>query len=148
MFRMTTPDGLAIRCGVLLALSFSTFTPVQAQQSDGLAPIQVTSLKGDVHAASPNHDVALKVGSVLTPPVTLTVGADGTLEMHQGQTVISAAANSRLDIPKSTDATQTLERISQTQGNVYYSVAKRPSHKLNIETPYLVAVIKGTRFNV
>ena len=29
-----------------------------------------------------------------------------------------------------------------------YDVAKRPGRKLRIETPYLVAVVKGTRFNV
>ena len=108
----------------------------------------VSSFKGEVHATSANHDVPLKVGNIIESPVSFRVGPDGAIELHQGMTVISASANARIDIPKSTDSSQTLERITQTQGNVYYSVAKRPTHKLNVETPFLVAVIKGTRFNV
>ena len=53
-----------------------------------------------------------------------------------------------MQIPKATSSDQTLDRIVQSGGNVYYNVAKRPAHKLRVETPLLVAVIKGTRFNV
>jgi hypothetical protein len=133
-------------CCVLLVCGSVGFAA--EQQANGRAPLVVSSLEGNVHATSANHEVPLKVGSSIALPVSLRVGSDGALELHQGQTVISAAANSRIDIPKSTEASETLERVMQTQGNVYYSVAKRPAHKLNIETPFLVAVIKGTRFNV
>jgi FecR protein len=135
--------GLLLVSALLCAISSAA-----EQGADDRAPLVVASLEGDVHAHTNNHDVLLKVGGTLALPISLQVGADGAIELHQGLTVISAAANSRLDIPKSNDASQTLEKVMQTQGNVYYNVAKRPTHKLNIETPFLVAVIKGTRFNV
>ncbi|HVJ29627.1 MAG TPA: FecR domain-containing protein, partial [Gammaproteobacteria bacterium] len=36
----------------------------------------------------------------------------------------------------------------QRRGNVFYDVAPRDLGKLRVETPLLVAVIKGTQFNV
>jgi hypothetical protein len=108
----------------------------------------VSAIKGDVHATYASKDVALKVGASLDLPISIRVGADGALELHQGLTVISAAANSQLQIPKAVSSEETLDKIVQSQGNVYYGVAKRPTHKLRVETPLLVAIIKGTRFNV
>jgi hypothetical protein len=119
-----------------------------AADPDALAPLVVSTVRGEVHATTAGHVVALKAGSRVGLPLSLSVGADGLVELHQGLTLISAGANAHLEIPKSQDKAETLEKLIQSQGNVYYSVAKRPDHKLRVETPYLVAVIKGTRFNV
>jgi hypothetical protein len=41
-----------------------------------------------------------------------------------------------------------IDRIQQPRGNAFYDVGKRGSRKLRVETPFLVAVVKGTQFNV
>ena len=41
-----------------------------------------------------------------------------------------------------------VERIIQIRGNAFYSIGKRTGTRLRVEAPYLVAVIKGTQFNV
>ena len=133
---------------LLLVSGFVASDVAAAAGDDGRAPLIVSALKGDVRAAAGDHPIAIRSGDTLQPPISLKVGADGAIELQQGLTTISATANSDLDIPKSTDPAETLEKLVQSHGNVYYSVAKRPSHKLNVETPFLVAVIKGTKFNV
>jgi collagen type III alpha len=137
-----------LRRYALLALVPLWASGARADDPGARAPVVVSAVKGDVHVTSGARDIPLKAGVALDLPVSIRVGADGALEMHQGATVVSAAANSQLQIPKATSSDQTLDKIVQSQGNVYYNVAKRPAHKLRIETPLLVAVIKGTRFNV
>jgi collagen type III alpha len=137
-----------LRRYALLALVPLWASGARADDPGARAPVVVSAVKGDVHVTSGARDIPLKAGVALDLPVSIRVGAHGALEMHQGATVVSAAANSQLQIPKATSSDQTLDKIVQSQGNVYYSVAKRPAHKLRIETPLLVAVIKGTRFNV
>jgi hypothetical protein len=140
--------GRTIAC-LLALLSCVTLRTSQAGAADdALAPVVVEALQGDVSASVDNHPVSLKIGSAVPLPVAVVVGKGGSLELHQGQTVIRAAENSRLEFPRSHDASETLDRVIQSSGNVLYSVAKRPVHKLQIGTPYLVAVIKGTQFNV
>ncbi len=146
---MSDPHSVrAFRLCALFALVSLCATATAADDPGARAPVVVWTVKGDVHATSGSRDIALKAGLALQLPVSIRVGADGALEMHQGATVVSAAANSQLQIPKATSSDQTLDRIVQSEGNVYYNVAKRPAHKLRVETPLLVAVIKGTRFNV
>ena len=41
-----------------------------------------------------------------------------------------------------------LQRVVQNQGSAFYDIAPRAANKLRVETPYLVAVIKGTEFDV
>jgi collagen type III alpha len=146
MFGRHNSSGL--RRYALLALVPLWASGARADDPGARAPVVVSAVKGDVHVTSGARDIPLKAGVALDLPVSIRVGADGALEMHQGATVVSAAANSQLQIPKATSSDQTLDKIVQSQGNVYYNVAKRPAHKLRIETPLLVAVIKGTRFNV
>jgi hypothetical protein len=134
-----------IACSLMVMLPL--IGPAKADEQS-LAPLIVDSVLGDVRATTRGTAVTLKPGSVITLPASLSVGANSALELHQGKTIISAAANSQLDIPLASGITDTLERVIQSRGNVFYSVAKRQGQKLRVETPYLVAVIKGTQFNV
>src|SRR5262245_20862559 len=113
-------------------------TTMAADVSQAHAPVVVSAMQGDVQATSNGAPVTLRVGSQVNLPVQVRVGAASSLELHQGSTVISAAANSQLDIPKAIHDEETIERVIQSKGNVFYSVAKRPVRKLRVETPYLV----------
>ena len=111
-------------------------------------PIVVTAVHGDVSISTSGAARAVQPGTVIAPPVTILTGLDGHLELRQGATTVSIASDTRVELPATASADGLIERVSQPRGNVVYDVAKRPGRKLRIETPYLVAVIKGTRFNV
>jgi hypothetical protein len=75
-------------------------------------------------------------------------GESAAIALRQGKTSIEAAANTQLEIPAPAVRGNTVERVIQSKGNAFYDVAKRDAKKLRVETPYLVAVVKGTQFNV
>jgi hypothetical protein len=129
---------------VLIAL-FATFSAHgAATQGD----IVVANVHGDVRVTMAGATSPLYVGAILQLPATIRTGNDGSLELRQGPTTVAAAANTELEIPQSAAEAGLIERIVQIRGNAFYNVGKRERTKLRVETPYLVAVIKGTQFNV
>ena len=133
---------VAAAAGMLASLA------VQARTTDNRAPLVISALHGEVVVTSAGKPLKPSTGTVLKLPATVRTGAEGSIELRQGETIVSAAPGSQLEIPLSADPGETLDRIIQSSGNVYYSIAKRTSSKLRVETSYLVAVIKGTQFNV
>jgi hypothetical protein len=55
-----------------------------------------------------------------------------------------------VEIPEAAADGQLIGRMIQHRGSVFYDVETRPLEqlRLTVETPYLVAVVKGTQFNV
>ncbi len=109
--------------------------------------IVVTAVKGEVSVTSAGHARAVQKGTVIELPATIRTGAHSSLDLRQDRTTVSIAADTSVEIPATVSGPQ-LERIVQMGGNAFYNVGKRESKKLRVETPYLVAVIKGTQFNV
>jgi len=116
-----------------------------------------TRSAGDIVAVAVHGDVRVTMGEVTTPlyadaiiqlPATIRSAANGSFELRQGPTTMAAAGNTELEIPVSALADGLIERVVQVTGNAFYSVGKRERTKLRVETPFLVAVIKGTQFNV
>jgi hypothetical protein len=110
--------------------------------------IVVVTVHGEVSATMAGMTVPLSAGAILQLPATLRTGADGALELRQGASTLAAAANTELEIPQSAAEEGLIERIVQIRGNAFYNIGKRTGTRLRVETPYLVAVIKGTQFNV
>jgi hypothetical protein len=111
-------------------------------------PIIVVTVQGDVRVSARGSTRTVRPGSVIETPATIRTGHDGRIELRQGATTVSVASNTHVDLPALIAADGLIEHVSQPKGNALYDVAKRPGRKLRIETPYLVAVVKGTRFNV
>ena len=130
----------------LLMLAVSTGSV--AAESGPDAPIIVVAVQGDVRISARGSARTVRPGSVIETPATINTGRDGRIELRQGATTVSVASNTHVDLPAVIAADGLIEHVSQPKGNVLYDVAKRPGRKLRIETPYLVAVVKGTRFNV
>jgi len=128
---------------LMLVLSVSALAA-----APGPEPIVVVAVHGDVSISTSGAARTLQPGTVIAPPVTILTGGDGHVELRQGATTVSIASDTRVELPGTASADGLIERVSQPRGNVVYDVARRPGRKLRIETPYLVAVIKGTRFNV
>ena len=75
-------------------------------------------------------------------------GNDGTLGLTQAGTNITVSNDTDIEIPAEAVDGNLVARLVQHRGNVFYDVAPRDVGKLRVETPLLVAVIKGTQFNV
>ena len=110
--------------------------------------VVVVAVQGEVNVATQGQPHTVHKDDVISLPATVFTGPSGSIELRQGPTTFSAAPNTRLDIPATANRGEAIDRVIQSQGNAFYSVGKRESHKLRVETPYLVAVIKGTQFSV
>jgi hypothetical protein len=115
--------------------------------SPGEDEIVLTAFKGAVEITSRDSAIEPQSGAVLALAATLRTGADGSAELRQGDTSIGVGPDTRLEFPAQ-EAAGPIDRVSQPTGNAFYSVGPRGSRKMRVETPYLVAVIKGTQFNV
>jgi hypothetical protein len=130
------------------ALYFACGALANAADEDNSGPISVTDVRGDVTLTQRGKSQKPRVGTKVTPPASVFTGVDSSVELRQGHTTVAVSANTTLDIPSSGLADSRIERIVQSRGSAFYRVGKRASQKLRVETPYLVAVVKGTQFNV
>jgi hypothetical protein len=89
-----------------------------------------------------------QVGMTVRIPATVSTGADGSIDFLQDGTTFSVAANTALELLPGPASGAIVKRVVQSKGSAFYDVAKQEGDKLRVETPYLVAVIKGTQFNV
>jgi hypothetical protein len=110
--------------------------------------IVAVTVHGTVSATMAGMTVPLSNGAILQLPATVRTGPDGAVELRQGNSTFAAAGNTELEIPQSAAEDGLVERIVQIRGNAFYSIGKRTGTRLRVEAPYLVAVIKGTQFNV
>jgi hypothetical protein len=108
----------------------------------------IADLEGDVRLSVRGEPRAAQKGNTVDLPATIRTGRGSSIELHQGKTTVAAGADTRPDIPATARSGALLERVVQSRGNTFYNVAKRGAKKFRVETPYLVAVVKGTQFNV
>jgi hypothetical protein len=145
---------------VALAFTVPASAAVPEAPSSERHPILVTAVAGDVDVSianvnvqrrvnvQPRVDVQPRVGDEVLLPARIATGADGTLSLEQSRTSISIAPDSEIEIPQAASDGQLVARLVQWRGNVFYDVETRQVERLTVETPYLVAVVKGTQFNV
>jgi hypothetical protein len=148
--RLLGPLSSGIAASFVAALSFAfAFSPAAlASDSGQRADIVVTFVAGNVSVSQATAVTSIRVGSKLALPASIRTGGDGTIELRQNRTTVTIAANSALEIPVTGLSSGKIDRVIQSSGSVFYRVEPRETQKLRVETPYLVAVIKGTQFNV
>src|SRR5688572_27624805 len=135
----------ALLCLVVAASSHA------ASDAAGTAPdsrITVTDVAGDVAVTMAGNAEAVSPKSIVLLPARIVTGHDGTLGLTQAGTRISVSNDTDVEIPAEAVDGNLVARLVQHSGNVFYDVAPRDVGKLRVETPFLVAVIKGTQFNV
>ena len=135
---------LTLLAALLVCVPFSITAAATASHGD----IVVVTVHGTVTATMAGMTVPLSAGAILQLPATVRTGADGAVELRQATSTFAAAGNTELEIPQSAAQDGLVERIIQIRGNAFYSIGKRTGTRLRVEAPYLVAVIKGTQFNV
>lgn len=110
--------------------------------------ISVTAFSGTVSVTMAGSSTPVQLDSTVGLPARIVTGDDGMLSLTQAGTNITIAADSDVEIPAEASDGQLIARLVQRRGNVFYDVAHREVGTLRVETPFLVAVIKGTQFNV
>jgi hypothetical protein len=90
--------------------------------------------------------VALTPAAVVNPGDRLRTGPNGRVLLVRGVETILVSPNSSIGVPaQSSDGTTT---ILQESGSILLEVEKKAQNHFEVETPYLVAVVKGTQFQV
>src|SRR5262245_4655955 len=110
--------------------------------------ISVTAVAGDVDFTMAGSVAALAPNTTVLLPARIVTGHDGSVGLTQAGTNVSVASDTDVEIPAEAVDGNLIARMVQHRGNVFYDVAPRDLGKLRVETPFLVAVIKGTQFNV
>src|SRR5690348_3068522 len=134
--------------GILISLAtfvaLCTATPARAEDA---AAWQVSKATGEVWVATSGvQPASLTDQATLKPGDSIRTGRNGRVLLARGQETILVAPNSAITIP----AAQTGENttILQQAGSIQLEVDKRPERNFEVETPYLVAAVKGTQFTV
>ena len=131
----------------LLVASVATSAPIADLGGDDTR-VLVTEVSGDVAVTMAGQRAEVESQSTLVLPTRIVTGEDGLLGFAQASTSVTVASDSDVEIPAEAVDGNLIARLVQHRGNVFYDVAKREVGKLRVETPLLVAVIKGTQFNV
>jgi hypothetical protein len=125
-------------CAALLVLALATFASAadwRVAQKSGRVYVQ----QGPVQLASLSEDAVLKNGAVVVTE------KNGRALLVRGKQTMVVAPNSVVTLPAEGG---TLTRILEHFGQVEYNVDHRQVRHFVVETPYLAAVVKGTRFQV
>ncbi|HUF74542.1 MAG TPA: FecR family protein [Gammaproteobacteria bacterium] len=130
-----------------LGAAVPAWTESDASQQ-GSKDIVVEQLGGAVEVTVADVAFNARVGSSLGLPARIVTGSDGNIAIRQSRTGVAIAPDSDVEIPAAARDGQLIARMIQHRGTAFYDVEPRPVEKLRIETPYLVAVVKGTQFSV
>jgi hypothetical protein len=108
----------------------------------------VTKVSGTVWIeAAGVQKVSLGSGSQLDGGDRIMTGLNGRVMLARGEETILVSPNSAIALPNSPSA-DLKTTILQQAGSILLSVEKRNVRHFEVQTPYLAAVVKGTRFAV
>ena len=132
-----------LRTAMSLCISLLMVTMVTVA---GAADWQVAKMSGQVYVQQgPVQLASLSAGLTLDNGAVVVTKKNGRALLVRGQQTMIVSPNSMVTLPADSGRfTRILERIGQVEYNVDHQ--QRPH--FTVETPYLAAVVKGTRFQV
>jgi len=77
----------------------------------------------------------------------IATGSDGVAVLDNGVDQIRLTPNSRLVLPGEQEG-GLLTVIQQSLGKIFFDIGPRPDRSFEVDAPYLVVLVKGTRFTV
>ena len=123
--------------------SLSVVSPASAADT---SEWRVVEHAGDVRLTTGTTQVSLTTTTNIGPGSVLETGANGHAMLSRGKESIVVAPNSRMSLPE--DNRDGFTRVLQDFGTALFQVEKKNKRHFSVETPYLAAVVKGTRFTV
>jgi hypothetical protein len=114
-----------------------------------LRPWVVQELKGAAfsrpHGADDGVSQALHAGMELDPGSVVRTDGSGRLELTNGIDTIRLSPNSEIELPAGQSG-DPVTRVIHWVGSAFFHVGKRPGPQFEVDTPYIVAIVKGTKF--
>ena len=133
---------------LLVVVGASSHAGSNAVRDADASRISVTAVGGEVDFTMAGNAATVAPNTTVLLPARIVTGHDGNVGLTQAGTNVSVASDTDVEIPAEAVDGNLIARMVQRRGNVFYDVAPRDLGKLRVETPLLVAVIKGTQFNV
>lgn len=128
-------------------LLFVVFAALPAAAQSGQS-WQIRELSGDARVEVAGvQPVALTPGDQLTPGQRIVTGPSGRVVLERGEERIVVSPDSVVGLPKRNDgnfATRILHRV----GTILLDVEHKDRQHFEVVTPFMTAVVKGTRFTV
>jgi hypothetical protein len=141
--------GRAVRISLLAMLLFVLFAGLGAPMtsaSDDLKSWRIVQSIGDVSITAPDIVITKpRPGTVLPPLAIIVTGTSGRAILSRRGQQIVMQPKSRLELTPDTGARTVLRQIG---GVAIFKVDHRTAPHFEVETPYLAAIVKGTRFEV
>lgn len=106
----------------------------------------VTKSSGEAWVASASHLASVTQKAELRPGDSVRTGRNGRVLLVRGQETLLVSPNSAISLPEA--GRSGLSTVIQQAGTIMLDVEKRNVQHFEVETPYLAAVVKGTRFRV
>ncbi|MEQ9002142.1 MAG: FecR domain-containing protein [Pseudomonadales bacterium] len=103
----------------------------------------------EIGAAGARHVSLVDAGARYTLPIEIETGPADSAEFRLPDSAIQVAPGSimRIAAPEARES-GLFQRILQKAGSSLFAVDRRTVEHFEVETPYLVSVVKGTTFNV
>jgi hypothetical protein len=135
-------SGLSLLIGALFIFSVAKATDAED------ASWTVQKVTGEVWTTTPGaQQVSLGRDNVLKPGDSIQTGSNGRVLLKRGKETILVSPNSSIGLPKENEGNLSTT-ILQQAGSIIVDVEKRNENHFAVETPSLVAVVKGTQFRV
>ena len=109
-------------------------------------PWRVARASGDVWKLSSGAPAKVSLGAVLATGESVRTGANGRLLLARGTETMLLGANTAIEI--SPEIHPGMTTILQQAGSLALEIDHKNEPHFEVETPYLVAAVKGTRFRV
>ncbi len=106
----------------------------------------MVEFSGDIKVTSGVTPIALSSNAKVDAGAVIVTGTDGQMVLERGKNIVVVAPNSQLVLPSNNKKGFT--RVLQQAGTALYQVKKKKSHHFSVETPYMAAVVKGTKFTI
>lgn len=148
---MSAPRFTGSFLATVFLAAFVSIAPATAKEIDAAEYWTVAEVSGAVTArigGNPwNATEQIVAGQQVGPFSTIEAGRDGEAIFVRGGDRMTLYANTEIELPP-VDRSSGITRIFQRAGEVLFRVRKRPSRGFEVETPYLVAGVRGTTFGV
>jgi hypothetical protein len=89
----------------------------------------------------------LQAATLIAGQSEIATGSDGVAVLDNGVDHIELAPNSRLVLPPD-QGEGLMTIIEESLGKIFYSIGSRPNRSFEVDSPYLVVLVKGTKFTV
>lgn len=114
--------------------------------SAGAADWKVAQMSGQVFVQQgPLQRISLSAGRVLKSGAVVVTSKNGRALLVRGEQTMIVAPNSIVALPRDGGK---FTRLFEQLGQVEYNVDHQKVQHFAVETPYLAAIVKGTRFKV